>query len=699
MGISRLVSTCLLLVLAIAQSAHAADGRLRIRDRADERLVVLVDREVVGELPLDMTLAPGRYTVEVKVAEYASKSISLDIAIESGQTTSLVCDWHLGEIGEDLAATRGGVTSVLSLVGGDGRPLTRDLAGSLFREVDVRLQCESGRVSPNEVKVKGVEGEPSSRRFAAELLPEGTCTFTFRLEGEQATTRHRVTPGETDSQQATITVSVVSIQLVRLEEGDQAWIVNRTDSKDRQELRSKASVTLIAPEPFDVIVRHRGEEYRVAGFDDPLGQIALNPYATVFLAKSTRVDGLRVFANGSEIAAERAISLPAGRWTLRLEAPGFRTVEKTLELAGGQELSLSLGMSAVEPAKLSLIVAGPESYRVVIDGHAVEVSDDPIDTEPGDHTVTIQAEGWQPSVKHIRLDEGEHKELAFRLEPIPITVSFTDLPTGATVTAIPTGGGETLEQSSGSRRKVECQLAPGSYRISIEADEYTTFERTIELAAGAEPVTISAEMISTVVNLRFVGLPGDARVTLMREGGEEQEIEIEGAEAASRQRAGRIDYRIEAKRRATVEGTVDLQAGEPERIIQVDMAWTEIALQRRKSGARTGILGGLSGAFAISGTIFLVDSNMAYSYSRDWNDRYLATDSSEDALDYRAMRDDAADAGERSAIVGWTLIGVAAGTTIATVISAATGKKQAAAVGASVSPTPHGAALVLGGSW
>ena len=104
----------------------------------------------------------------------------------------------------------------------------------------------------------------------------------------------------------------------------------------------------------------------------------MEPYGKVLLPRSVRLDGVRVTANGSEYSVNKPIRLPAGTWTVRLEAPGTHPIEEVVDLQAGQEFRWTQGFEKVDPAMVKLRIKGPVIVEVLVDGQEKEIDELPV---------------------------------------------------------------------------------------------------------------------------------------------------------------------------------------------------------------------------------------------------------------------------------------------------------------------------------
>lgn len=62
------------------------------------------------------------------------------------------------------------------------------------------------------------------------------------------------------------------------------------------------------------------------------------------------------------------------------------------------------------------------SAKTAIDGHDVDAKDE-LPVDPGEHVITVEAEGFEPAEKQVRLAEGKHEKITISLEPTAAPVA------------------------------------------------------------------------------------------------------------------------------------------------------------------------------------------------------------------------------------------------------------------------------------
>jgi hypothetical protein len=131
------------------------------------------------------------------------------------------------------------------------------------------------------------------------------------------------------------------------------------------------------------------------------------------------------------------LALDLGKHTLRVNKNSFEPAERTIEIAGGNELSLAITLvRQVRPALLR--VAADPAATIVIDKTALAhgTFDGPL--APGAHELQVTEPGKKSYEARIVLGNGEVRTLEVTLEPEPHTVLWPWIAGGA---AVLVGGG------------------------------------------------------------------------------------------------------------------------------------------------------------------------------------------------------------------------------------------------------------------
>lgn len=112
---------------------------------------------------------------------------------------------------------------------------------------------------------------------------------------------------------------------------------------------------------------------------------------------STAAEGAVIFLDGTVQSSSPLVAATTpGDHTIRIEAPGFVTLERTVRVDAGRELALDLPL-AVQPALVA--VDGPDGASVYVDGkHAGDLPlSGPLRVAPGEHVLRSRRTGGAAS--------------------------------------------------------------------------------------------------------------------------------------------------------------------------------------------------------------------------------------------------------------------------------------------------------------
>ena len=196
--------------------------------------------------------------------------------------------------------------------------------------------------------------------------------------------------------------------------------------------------------------------------------------------------------------------LRPGKYKVRIEAPGYESVEQSVKIGPGENKQLDVPGLVAMPGSISghvvdddgnpvsgatVKLAGPDGTRTVSVGADGSINADGL--RPGKYTVRIEADGYEPVEQTITIGPGENKQLnvpGLMAKPGSISgkvVDDSDNPVaGATVTLTdPDGTSHTVQVGSDGSINAD-GLRPGEYMVRIRADGYVPVEQTITIGPG-----------------------------------------------------------------------------------------------------------------------------------------------------------------------------------------------------------------------
>ncbi len=368
-------------------------------------------------------------------------------------------------------------------------------------------------------------------------------------------------------------------------------------------------------------------------------------------------------------------------------------VGATVELVGNWSAG-TLGVD-LGSAWVTLSVDGPRNYVVTVDGEEV-TADDKLTVTQGRRVISVGADGWTAAVQEITLRKGEEKHLHFELQEAPVRVRVAGVPNDALVTMLPRGDGDPIDLLVADGL-AEGYAPSGRYRLRILAPSILPYKETITLIDGKRSFDLSPDLVSTLVGVRFSGLPTDAILTVRHAGGEER-LEVKNGRAGGEFPEGQFDYSVEAENRQPVVDRLELEVGEP-CDLAISMRLDSSNLTKRNVGIRTGVLGGATGALGVAGAILLGQSSSLYDTAEAYHGRYMDLDVGDEIVDARESRDEAYASSQQAQIAGLVLVSAAAGTGVATMISAVSGRKQVRSVQVSAAVGREYTMIGITGRW
>ncbi len=217
------------------------------------------------------------------------------------------------------------------------------------------------------------------------------------------------------------------------------------------------------------------------------------------------VKGAVIRLGGKEIGQSplEAMEIPAGRHTLELQAPLYKTREATLEVEGeGRRQTFTFGL---EPNWADVeFTTDPADVQVRIAERGLGRTPLTAPVEAGRHVVSFRREGYKPGRTDIRVIAGQPLKVPlFRLEKIDGRLFVTSRPSGANVT---------VDQHFHGQTPLDITLAPDQeHMVRISEPGFKTAEHRVTVAPGAR-TSIAADLVPRRGRIRFKVSPPDARL-------------------------------------------------------------------------------------------------------------------------------------------------------------------------------------------
>jgi len=493
----QLAFVLLAALLLLPGLASADDGILSLRMDDDERLLVYIDGEEVGKAPIELTLSPGRYNFEVKVAEYSIKSVKGSGVVRSGQTTAMVGSWASGTFTEDFAATRGTIEVTLSLMSAISEDLPAASGVEFWPQLRTVASCGEEELPASSIKVTEIEDSPLSRLVTVESVLPVECQVGLSLWGVESSTTHAVQAQQTSTAEATLELSWALLSVARVDGADSVQLV-RQDEQGKESTTSLSSKErLLASGPGRVVLQHSGKAFEIIDLADIAGSVVVDPYGTLVFPEAVQVEGVALTINGATREMSSELVLPVGEWTVGLSAPGTHPMERTVAIRSGESSTWSGTLSGIAPAQVALTVSGPAQWKLSINGKQVEAAAS-VELAPGKYRFEVSAAGWSSKGEELELAEGQQISLDFELSADPIAVRFTGLIPGSKLTLTDEGGKATEAAASGDHQVV---LPVGRYSWKVELKDRSPAEGAFELKPAAAAQDIAVQQPRTALAL------------------------------------------------------------------------------------------------------------------------------------------------------------------------------------------------------
>lgn len=218
--------------------------------------------------------------------------------------------------------------------------------------------------------------------------------------------------------------------------------------------------------------------------------------------------GALVFINDTQ-RGTTPLEIPrfnAGQYRLRLVRELYHEQADTFRIEPGGEFARAYDL---KPRFGSVTVTStPPGADVEVDGESWGVT--PATREQvasGTHLVRVSKENYYPQEKEVDVFDGVHREMPFQLSASVGFLTVESDPPGATVTDVESG------EALGTTPLDELPLAPGTYTLRIELDDYETVERTAPVSLAGAPA-VHLELARRTGHLRVETTPARATVIL-----------------------------------------------------------------------------------------------------------------------------------------------------------------------------------------
>ena len=351
--------------------------QVEARDRAGNDLAVQVEIDglVEGVTPLTRKLQVGHHDIAVCVEPHprgCRRALESHPAVVFERTTAVVVDPQTGDVQESLIPIFGAIQAVVSLETSTSAAIPDVVANAVWDEVTFELQCDEAAIRADQIAIKKSGATPLTRVFSSDRLQVRECEFSFLLREKRTSSFHRVTPGASSRKEVSLQVRLPSVRLSRLEPGDKAWLVPGDDPARSESIQGGGPGVATRGGPYSVVVLHRGHRCVVAASGQHTEDVTIDPYGTLVLPPDqaggqrilhiTPVSGVPTGARTvrREYETAESILLPAGTWTVALEAEGYHPYEETVEVRRGETVQV-----APQPMDVTLVFTNLPEDSVV----------------------------------------------------------------------------------------------------------------------------------------------------------------------------------------------------------------------------------------------------------------------------------------------------------------------------------------------
>jgi hypothetical protein len=512
MGEKQMVETCTRLLsgliviccLVVPASAFAASGTFSLRMAGGERLYVFVDGERVGKTPLEIDLAPGSHTLELKVSPSSVTSVKSKITIRSSQTTFLVGNWETGTFEEDLAASQGAVRLMIALQSREEADFPGTVADSLWGQVSLSVSCGKVVSEPG-AELTVVDDAVLTRAQLLKGLPQGKCKLDVIFPGATVSTAVDVQAGKTSEASVKVKVPWAQVSVTRVIAGDRVDLLMADSNGSPQRITVTTKPKLVVPGPAEMVVVRDGTDRAASRLSRVGGSVQLEPYGrtetTVTLvsghdapfpeeladefwselATALSCDGSKVPASTLEVKAVEGSALerlviaepvPPGECDYSFELGGVEAVSQHVvrsDKTSSTNVSLPVHWAQVRLSR-------------VLDGDRVELRP----TGSGEKSVALGLEPKlvrSPAASVILLRRGEEFEVAKIVDPAGSVIvdpyGVLLLPEELRVEGL------VLEiNGKGLKAEPEVVLPVGTWEVSLKAPGRHPATKTLAIKSG-----------------------------------------------------------------------------------------------------------------------------------------------------------------------------------------------------------------------
>jgi hypothetical protein len=196
-------------------------------------------------------------------------------------------------------------------------------------------------------------------------------------------------------------------------------------------------------------------------------------------------------------------SIPKGNVEIEIKKDGYATYRKVLLVRSGASEMLNVSLNAL-PASMELTVI-PTFATVELDGKIVGKGSQKLNNVlPGEHSIRIYAEGFDPIEENISIDKGAAFAKTFKLSSNGGSLKVTTIPYGAEIYLNGEFKGRTKKSDSNDQKSETLyieNIPEGDYDLVAKLDGYTDVKRKPKIRKHSQSqanIKFKAEFIPDV---------------------------------------------------------------------------------------------------------------------------------------------------------------------------------------------------------
>jgi formylglycine-generating enzyme required for sulfatase activity len=211
-----------------------------------------------------------------------------------------------------------------------------------------------------------------------------------------------------------------------------------------------------------------------------VGAVLWFVFTAISISIGTNPVAARIDVSGTvpAIAMGNRYLLRPGKYQVRAVAPGYRPAQSTIKVddSAGQQFQLTL---VKLPGRLRIEV--PAAAQVTIDGGAAVAAPGEYELAPGNHTIAIAADRYQPFSSSVTV-EGAGKVQAFAPKLVPAWGNVT-------ITSEPRGAQLLVDGEARGVTPLTAEIMAGNHPIELRLEGFKPWTTDVQVKAN-EPLTL-----------------------------------------------------------------------------------------------------------------------------------------------------------------------------------------------------------------